>query len=403
MNIVTTRQATPITSEADNQLIAAATALIPVLRSRSAETARLGKLPEATIADLQDARIFDMVRPRMYGGLQSSMRTTMDVIVALARGDGSAAWNVSILTNGIWTTASQFSKSIGDEVFSPGRNFRVAGSLNVGKGNTRRVEGGVVIEDGSWRFNSGVDHASWDLLGIAVANGEGAPVDRMGALLPISDVTLLHDWNTSGLRGSGSSTVTVKNVFVPDERLIDLGKCMKGEYGAPHLRSELLYQMPMMPMMAAKLVFPALGMAKAALELFLEKAPQRNIAFTPYDKQNEAVVTHLQVAEASMKIDIAELLLQRAADELDSGRSSMSVADRVRIRRDSSYANRLVWEAMDGLAGASGGSFAAVDNGMNQIWQDVRVASLHGGVNPSTAMELYGRVKCGLPPNTPMI
>jgi hypothetical protein len=36
-------------------------------------------------------------------------------------------------------------------------------------------------------------------------------------------------------------------------------------------------------------------MAKAALELTLEKAPNRGIAFTFYQRQDEAAVTLLQV------------------------------------------------------------------------------------------------------------
>jgi alkylation response protein AidB-like acyl-CoA dehydrogenase len=403
MNIAT---ATPVASTADRDLIAAAAALIPVLRARSNETAGLAKLPEATIADLEAARLFDMTVPGMYGGLQTSLRTLMEVIVQLARGDGSVAWTVDLLSSATWSAAAMFPKSVTDVVFAPGKNARVAGSMNFGNATTRRVDGGIIIEEGIWHFNSGVEHAGWDILGIAVAGEAGDAVDRFNALLPISDVTPLHDWNTSGLRGSGSTSVAVKNVFVPHERLVNLGNCLREEYGAFHLQHEPLYRMPLVAMLATKLVFPALGMAKVALELFVEIAPHRSIAFTPYDKQNEAVVTHLQVAEASMKIDTAELLLQRAADELDgivSTGGTLPFAERIRIRRDAGYANQLVWEAMEILANASGGSFASVENGMNRIWQDVRVASLHGGVTCSTVMELFGRVMCGLPPNTPLI
>ena len=403
MNIAT---ATPAASRVERELVASATALIPILRARSGETAALAKLPEATVADLKNARIFDMMVPGIYGGLQTSLRTLMEVIVQLARGDGSVAWTVDLLSSGTWSAAALFPKSVTDVVFAPGGNARVAGSMNLSNATARRVDGGILIEDGAWRFNSGAHHAGWDILGFPVANQAGDGIDRINALVPISDVTLSNDWDTSGLRGSGSTSITVKDLFVPNERLVNLGKCLKEEYGAIHLQYEPLYQMPIVAVLAIKLVLPALGMAKAALDLFVEKAAHRSIAFTPYDKQNEAVITHLQVAEASMKIDMAELLLQRAAEEIDSivsTGSTATVAVRLRIRRDAGYANRLIWEAMDGLASASGGSFASVENGMNRIWQDVRVASLHGGANSSTALELYGRVLCGLEPNTPLI
>jgi len=393
-------------SQVETDLVAAATALIPVLRSRSAQTAKIAKMPDATTHDLQAAGLFDLMVPKMYGGLQTSARTLMDVIIELAKGDGSVAWNVCLLAGGTWMAATLYPKSVGDIVFAPGSNSRVANSFSLRNARTRRVEGGLLIEDGLWSFNSGVHNAAWDVLVTPVMTDTGEVVDRVCALVATSDLILLNDWNTTGLRGSGSMSVAINNLFVPEERLIPFSKWLKEDYGATHLRKEPLYRMPMVALMLSRLACPALGMAKAALELFLEKAPHRSIAFTPYDKQNEAVVTHLQVAEASMKIDMAELLLHRAIDALDSGAAigrPFSVAERLRIRRDTAYANRLVWEAMDGLAGASGGSFASVENGMNQIWQDVRVASLHGGLNPSTAFELFGRVMCGMEPNVPLI
>jgi 3-hydroxy-9,10-secoandrosta-1,3,5(10)-triene-9,17-dione monooxygenase len=55
---------------------------------------------------------------------------------------------------------------------------------------------------------------------------------------------------------------------------------------------------------------------------------------------------------------------------------------------------------VDLLAGASGGSFAKSGNPMNQLWRDMRVAGLHGGICPSTGMELFGRILFGKEPNT---
>ena len=69
-------------------------------------------------------------------------------------------------------------------------------------------------------------------------------------------------------------------------------------------------------------MFPALGMAKAALELFLEKAPHRGIVYTWYEKQDEAAITHLQAGEASAQIDAAELMLRRSVDVLEASAAS---------------------------------------------------------------------------------
>src|SRR5690348_4168639 len=57
-----------IVATADINLVAAATALIPALRSRSSETDALARLPDSTIADLEKAHLFDMLVPKIYGG-----------------------------------------------------------------------------------------------------------------------------------------------------------------------------------------------------------------------------------------------------------------------------------------------------------------------------------------------
>ncbi len=389
----------------DVNLVAAATALIPTLRSRSSETDALARLPDSTIADLEKAHLFDMLVPKIYGGLQCSLRTFMDAVVELGRGDGSAAWTVALLSSSTWMAATLYPKHVVDEVFSGGK-FRTGGVLAPRTVKAKRVDGGVLIEEGSWSFNSGVDHAQWDILGIPIFDESGQFIDSGSALIPVSQVTLLHDWDTIGLRGSGSTSVAVKDVFVPNERIALLSKTLQEDYASTHLRDEPLYRLALIPFLATKLVFPALGIAKAALELFLEKAPHRGIAYTWYEKQDEAAITHLQAGEASAKIDAAELMLRRSVDVLEASAASgtrMALEQRARIRRDAGVASQLIWEAMDLLAGASGGSFAYTKNPMNRLWRDARVAGMHGGLNASANLELFGRILCKKEPNIPLL
>src|SRR5262249_3384726 len=75
----------------DGDLVSAAAALAPMLRSRTVETDALSRLLPETIADFERARLFDMSVPKRYGGLQSSLETQLDVIIEIGRGDGAAA------------------------------------------------------------------------------------------------------------------------------------------------------------------------------------------------------------------------------------------------------------------------------------------------------------------------
>ncbi|HXM05280.1 MAG TPA: acyl-CoA dehydrogenase family protein [Chthoniobacterales bacterium] len=194
--------------------IAAASSLIAVLRSRASETEMLGRLPDATVADLEKARLFDLLVPKTYGGLQCSLGTFVDVLAELGRGDGSVAWVVAIVSANIWMAATFYEKRVTDRVFTDG-NFRTASVLIPREIKTKRVENGILIEEGLWNFNSGIYHGHWDILGIPVFDHAGRFIDNGSALVPKSELRLLHDWDSIGLRGSGSTSVAAKKCLCP--------------------------------------------------------------------------------------------------------------------------------------------------------------------------------------------
>ena len=55
------------------------------------------------------------------------------------------------------------------------------------------------------------------------------------------------------------------------------------------------------------------------------------------------------------------------------------------------------------LQEASGASSIHEDVPIQRIVRDVQALALHGILNPNTNLELYGRVLCGLEPNTVML
>ena len=388
------------------QLKAYAHSLLPKLKERSKETANLGRLPAETINDLEAGGLMNMTTPRMYGGGQVSVRTFLDVVSELGRGDASVAWVTALTNVTTWCAATFFGEEAAKEVFEGARPARVTGVLSPRKAVVRKVEGGYLIEEGLWGFNSGVFHATWDMLGIPLVDESGKVVDQGVALIPIEQVQILNDWNVIGISGSGSSSVSVTNVFVPQARIASVTQAIEGKYLATHLADESLYQVACMPMLAIILAFPALGLGVAALETFLETLPRRSIQYSWYAKQSEAPITHLQVGEASAKIDAARTILESHADAIDASAASgvyMDFLQRAKVRRDVGYAEKLIWEAVDLLANASGGSLASAGNPMTKIWQDARIASLHGIVSPNTNFETYGRILCGLTPGTPFI
>src|SRR5580704_18805704 len=117
MTVIVDAAASRVLSTTEISLVEAARSLIPTLRSRSSETDALARLPDSTIADLEKTQLFGMLVPKRYGGLQCSLRTFMDVVVELGRGDCSAAWTVALLSASTWMAATLYPKHVVDNIF----------------------------------------------------------------------------------------------------------------------------------------------------------------------------------------------------------------------------------------------------------------------------------------------
>lgn len=373
-------------------------ALVPDLRAAQSESDSLARPPAHIVRKLREAGAYKLTVPAQYGGLEADMKTWMDVVKEIGRGDAGVAWAVTLVTSCNWAFASYFPKHIVDEVFSD-PEATLAGIFTGRAVSIKPVEGGIFVEKGTWFFNSGVYEATWDLLGVPMFDENGNETGPGIALVPMSEVKLLNDWNTSGIRGSGSTNVSMENVFIPNERIVPLVAVAEGSQPRTHEGASA--RVAFMPLMASILTYPLIGAAEHMVEYFLETLPKRDIKLTPYTKAGEAPVTHLQIGEATVKIEAARLLIEDGVREMDqwSRRPDyMPIELRAKIRRDTAFAERLLWEGVDQLATVSGGSFSWLSNIGNRIWQDVKVGSLHPLVSAPSNYEMYGRMVAGVQP-----
>ncbi|MBN9083203.1 MAG: hypothetical protein BGP04_03265 [Rhizobiales bacterium 62-17] len=380
-------------------VVAWARDFVPDLRAAQAESDRLGRPPEHVVDKLKRAGVYALTVPRAYGGLQADISTWMRTVTELGRGDGGVAWAVTLVTACNWMAAGLYPKHVADKVFAkPGAC--VAGVFSNRAVKAHRVDGGIVVDKGMWFFNSGVYQADWNLLGVPMFSEAGEPIGPGIALVPMSDVTILNDWDPIGIRGSGSSNVSMENVFIPDDHIVGLFACNEGRQPRT-FPNEALYRSAFAPLMVAILTFPVLGLGLHMLEEFLRTLPKRDIKLTPYTKAGEAAVTHLQLGEASAKIDAACTIVEKLCREIDACAATgeyMKQVQRAALCRDSAFADQLVWQAVDLLADASGGSFSRIGNTVNRIWQDVKVGTAHPFINLASNYELYGRMMAGVEP-----
>jgi alkylation response protein AidB-like acyl-CoA dehydrogenase len=213
------------------------------------------------------------------------------------------------------------------------------------------------------------------------------------ALVPMSELHHEDDWETAGLRGTGSVTTAAHHVFVPQRRVLPVVSLLQGHCASKLNAEAPIFRSPMIPSIAAAASGTPLGLAKAAMTEFLQRLSGRRITYTNYTVQAEAPITHLQVAEAALKIDEAEFHAYRASDLVDAktmSQEAWTVEERCRVRLDTAQVARLAKEAIDILGTASGGSSIYSTVPIGRIARDIQAVNLQGMIHPNTNLELYG-------------
>lgn len=380
------------------ELVGQATDLIPLLRSHAGWAEENRRLHEETIEALADAGVFKLRRPERYGGYSVDTTTLFDVGTALGQGCGSTSWVASVYWIPTWM-ACQFPDHVQDEVFAT-PDVRVCGTLSP-SAMAAPTDGGIVV-NGKWGFISGAHHAHWQEIIAILVPPDSEPYPVM-ALVPMSDLLIIDDWHTSGLKGTGSVSTVAKDLFIPQDRVMPLPAVLQGQAATRSHADSSIYRAPLLPVASASAVGTIVGMAKGARDAFFERLPDRKITYTGYESQREAPITHFQVAEATMKIDQAEFHARRLATQVDTkcdDGTEWKLEERARARADVGAVVRLAKEAVDLFATASGGSSIYSGIPIQRINRDIQAVNLHALMHPNTNAELYGRVLCGLEPNT---
>ena len=111
------------------------------------------------------------------------------------------------------------------------------------------TDGGIVV-NGKWGFVSGALHSQWQEIVAILVGGEGEPMPVV-ALVPISDLQIIDDWYTSGMKGSGSVSTVAADLFVPQERVLPIGAILQGQSASPQNAAAAIYRAPLLPVASA--------------------------------------------------------------------------------------------------------------------------------------------------------
>jgi len=321
--------------------------MVATLRKQALAAERNRLIPRETHKNFQDAGFYRLFQPARYGGYEMPISMMIEVAAELGRGCGSSAWIFTNLAVQNWIIGMHHPQAQ-EDVWGTQHNALAASSFPTQGGSGRYVEGGLIL-DGIWSFASGVDFADWENLQCFIPKQNGPP-DHRFVLVPKRDFIIEDDWYSTGLAGTGSKSIILRNVFVPEHRVLDTQLIGGGPSPGSAVNPHALYKIP--PWSVGTKVFtgPALGIARGALELIIEEMRARSSVGGA--KISDLPSVQMRIAEALAEIEAATALMLKDCDDamkLGETGERPPIELRARWRLNNAFAGQLCLRAIERL------------------------------------------------------
>ena len=366
--------------------------LVPEARARADDAERERRVPAASMASLRQAGLFRAFVPRAYGGDERALTEVLDAAVDLAAACPSTAWVGTLFA--IHNIAVCWLEKNGqDEIFAGGPDVLVASAV-APMGTLVPVEGGFRLA-GRWSFSSGVEHASWIMLGANLKSASpDAPPDYVFCFVRASDAALIDDWHVSGLRATGSKSLELKDVFVPHHRVVSVRTVHDGTAPGLAVHTQPFYRLPWYPVFVCAFPAAALGTATAMLEGFRDYIGSRTDSFSGLAFQTNAG-SAMRMAAAAAEIDAARLIFRRDVTALDrSARDNRPLrpGEAERIMYDAAFVMDACSRSALALFRGSGGRALYASSPLQRHFRDIHAMTQHVAMDLDRAGETYGKL-----------
>ena len=348
-----------------------------------AETGR--RLPEALLTELKALGAFRLHNPREIGGFEANLTTALKLYESIARIDGSVAWNV--WNGNIGFIAALLDADAVSKIWATGPDQVMANSARV-TGMATPVDGGYRLS-GRWDMVSGIDSADWCGL-FAFEPSSGVLV----FMLPKGDFLVEDTWHVGGMRGTGSKTVIVDDIFVATNLAVS-------PFAPAHI-DRPLYRIAPFTLASTGAAGAILGMAQSSIDALIELAASK----ATDNDQTLAHRSHAQraIGQATAALNAARLLVFDATGRIEAAAEAtepITAEHRAALRASMSHAAQVARDVTTAMYQLGSSSSLYVGNRLEQIFRDVHAATQHGLLN-ATFFELAARVQLGLDPGMPI-
>ena len=386
----------PLRAAAADQgaLLAAVGSIRPEVEESSGEGESLMTLPAATVSALADTGLFRMKLPETLGGIEADLMTQYEVIEAMAYADASAGWCLMIGATSIAMLGAFLPDAAVSEVFR-GQRVPLAAATFVPTGSATRTDGGYTLR-GRWPFASGVRHSDWLSVGALVPDGQSDAPRHLMFALPTSKARIHDNWDTIGLRGTGSCDVTLEDVFVPTPYAFDL---LSGEPA----RGGPLYRLGMPAFVAYEHAAFALGVARRAVDAIVELAPSKKRGLPPTGLVERGSFQR-DLGELDSRLRAARaLVLEHNREAWDAVTTGQKPGARLQteLRGVAAFATDVALDVVTQAYRYAGGGAVYKPNILERAVRDLHTASQHLMVSNS-AYEIRGKVMLGMTDVNPL-
>jgi indole-3-acetate monooxygenase len=338
-----------------------------------------------------------MLLPRSLGGAELDPPTFAQVMEEIAKADASTAWVLG-QTAGCSMISAYLEPEAAARVFGPPRSVLAWGAGP--QGRAIAVDGGYRLT-GSWAFASGLHEATWLGAHAPIVGADdtphrhpdGSPVVRT-LLFPIAAATVSDVWHVLGLRGTGSDSYAVKDLFVPRAYTAARDEASERRETGP------LYCFPSGSLYASGFACVSLGIARSLLDAVVALARDKT-ARGHTRTLRENAVTQALIAQADARLNAARTYVLATLHEIaaTAGRTgTLTLGQRVRIRQAASHASRegrevgtLAYHAAGAHAIFAGGPWERRMRDLHAVAQQVQGRDDH--------FENVGRFLLGLDPD----
>jgi indole-3-acetate monooxygenase len=373
-----------------------ARALAPLLEAAAPRIEAERRLTADVLSAVHGAELFRTLLPRAYGGEELDPASHVLMVEEVAAADASTAWCLGQGT-GCSMAAAYVEPAVAREIWGdPGSVL----AWGMGGAVARVVEGGYRVS-GRWQFASGHGHAAWmgghcrvqEPDGSIRCGADGEPIERT-MLFPHDTADWTVAWDVIGLRGTGSDTYAVEDLFVPDRYTVERDTDADRRVHAP------LYRFSTTHLYASSFAGVSLGVARGLLDAFMRLARDKTPRASAATLRDSAVIQR-EVAEASAKLGGARaLLLQTLREAWDhaQGGEALTVDHKVAIRLATTSAILRAREVGDWAYAEAGATAIFESEPFERRFRDLHAAGQQVQGRASH-LENVGRHLLGLRPN----